>query len=123
MRNCKKYCATLAFAVSVIVFLPEAAFAKGAVVGYAHGNVASTLTDTAQLDYLTHVIVGNLRPDRYGNVVISPSITKPNWENVWLKPYVKAAHRRGVKVSIGISGPADSLVYATQADNNGNPRK
>ena len=34
MISLKKYCAILAFAVSAIVFLPEAAFAKGAVVGY-----------------------------------------------------------------------------------------
>jgi len=31
----RKYAAIAAFAVSIIVFLPEALFGKGAVVGYA----------------------------------------------------------------------------------------
>ena len=52
----RRYYAILAFAISAIVFLPEAAFTEGAVVGYAHGNFASTLSDSVQLEYLTHVM-------------------------------------------------------------------
>ena len=37
-RFLRKYAAIAAFAVSAIVFLPAALFAKGAVVGYVWGN-------------------------------------------------------------------------------------
>ena len=67
MKNrciCRKYVAVLALAVSAVLFLPEALFAQGAVVGYVWGKridetipsaLVTSLPTDAQLDKLTHV--------------------------------------------------------------------
>ena len=64
--NYRKYAAIAAFAISAILFLPEALFAKGAVVGYVYGssnnNSSTTVTD-AQLDRLTHIMAVDLYMD------------------------------------------------------------
>ena len=62
-RNFLRKCAAIAaFAMSAIVFLPEALLA-GAVVGYVYGsggtNSNNTVSD-AQLDHLTHVMAVDL---------------------------------------------------------------
>ena len=55
-------CATIvAFFVSVIVLLPEVAFGKGAVIGYASGDCGPVSDE--QLDRLTHVMAVDLYPD------------------------------------------------------------
>ena len=83
IRVFRKYAATLALAVSAIVFLPEALFAKGAVIGYVWGQ--TKVTDV-QLDKLTHIMVSDLYMDANGNVFPNPELTKNgyNWINDWL---------------------------------------
>ena len=62
-RILRKSAVILAFAVSAVLFLPEALLAKGAVVGYVYGM--TTVSD-AQLDRLTHVMAVDLYPDANG---------------------------------------------------------
>ena len=52
--NLRKCAVIAAIAVSAIVFLPVAAFAKGAVVGYASGDCGDVSIE--QLKRLTHVM-------------------------------------------------------------------
>ena len=71
----RKYATMLAFAVSIILFLPEAAVGKGAVIGYACGDQIEQTLDTTilagyptneQLNRLTHVMAVDLYPDANG---------------------------------------------------------
>jgi hypothetical protein len=59
-RNFRQYATILAFAVSAVLFLPEVAFSKGAVIGYVWGNDTPT---PDQLDRLTHQMVFYLYMD------------------------------------------------------------
>ena len=120
----RKYAVLLAFAVSAIVFLPEALLAKGAVIGYAWGN--SDVSDE-QLDRLTHLMVYDMYVETNGDI-----IPNPDWEQyvppgtTWvaqLNTLVSRAHEKGVKVSIVISH-GDNYYYnfdsATQGANRTN---
>jgi hypothetical protein len=59
----RKFAAILIFAVSAIVFLPEALYAKGAVIGYATGNAYTTFPINFQLFRFTHMMASDLYPD------------------------------------------------------------
>ena len=61
----KKSTVILAFAVSAVLFLPEVAFGKGAVVGHVYGM--TNVTD-AQLNHLTHVMAVDLYVKEDGNM-------------------------------------------------------
>ena len=74
-RILRKYAFVLAFAVSAIVFLPKALFAKGAVIGYVYGK---TTVSNAQLQKLTHIMVVDLYMDANGNVFPNPDFTRNN---------------------------------------------
>ena len=64
----RKYVAILALVVSAIVFLPEALFGKGAVIGYVYGygNNSSDNVSDDQLNRLTHIMAVDLYPDANG---------------------------------------------------------
>ena len=104
----RKYTAMLALAVSAMVFLPEALFAKGAVVGYVYG--LNDVSDV-QLDKLTHIMVSDLYMDANGNVFPNPELTRanPNWVSEWLDDLVERAHAKGVNVSIVIANGKDEF--------------
>ena len=114
-------CATIvAFVVSAIVLLPEVAFGKGAVIGYACGDqipknssepVLSSYPSNDQLDRLTHVIAMDMFPDANGNLRTKHMFDRNEntiWNGIqtdnWLNSLVSRAHARNVKVSIGIAG-------------------
>ena len=71
----RKYAVTLALAVSAIVLMSEALFAKGAVIAYVYGK--TEVTD-AQLGKLTHIMVSDLYMDANGNVFPNPDLTRNN---------------------------------------------
>ena len=102
----RKYAAILVITVVVIVFLPEAVLAKGAVIGYAKDNKP---TD-AQLLNLTHVMAFSIIPNNDGSLDISKV---SSWLN---STFVNNAHAKGVKVSISVGGGSDrskGFTYAT----------
>jgi len=76
-RNLRKCAAIFALAVSAVVFLPEALFAKGAVIGYVWG---SDVVSDDQLDRLTHVMVYNLFTNSNGTLIKNPGLVS-NWPN------------------------------------------
>jgi hypothetical protein len=124
----RKCVISLTLIVSVIVYLPEVAFGKGAVIGYACGDqIEPPLTpqklvsypSNAQLDRLTHVMTVDLYPDANGYLLTNQLPTwNPNYPNnpdAWIVNFVGSAHQspRNVKVSICIS--ADSNGYFSSA--------
>ncbi len=126
----RMYSAILALLVSAIVLLPEALFAKGAVIGYASGDGDEVTNE--QLNRLTHVMAVDLYPDAQGylysqTIWRGPSQNEiqrwnPNQVNDWLSSLVERAHDRGVKVSIVISHNKNFnyISTATQAGNRTN---
>ena len=63
-NNFRKCAAIVVLTVSAIVYLPEVAFGKGAVIGYASGDCGPVSDE--QLDRLTHVMAVDLYPDADG---------------------------------------------------------
>ena len=64
----RKYAALLMMSVSTVVFLQEALFAQGAVIGYVNGRTDDILVSDDQLDRLTHAMAVDLYPDANGNL-------------------------------------------------------
>ena len=114
----RKYAAIAALAVSAIVFLPEALFAKGAVVGYAW--VRDNPTD-AQLEKLTHLVALELfpYPAPVNGSLLNTSSLPAGWngtKNTALLDLVDRAHAMGVKVIIEIGGESsENFVSATNS--------
>ena len=124
-RTLRKYTAILALAISAVMFLPEALFAQGAVIGYAAAdgvnvppNNWNPFPPNVQLEKLTHVIAMDVYPDANGNLksnllpVLKPNkIWTTNMTDAWLADLVSRAKQRGVIVSIGISGVGSASSY------------
>ena len=120
----KKGAAIFALCVSSVLFLPDALFAQGAVVGYAYGlgwigkppnyPAYTDFPSTQQLNRLTHVIASDIGCQYNGTLYIAKlpnnwnSIpSNYNWngeKNLWLESLVSRAHLNGVKVSICVGG-------------------
>ena len=115
----RKSALILAFAVSAIVFLPEALFAKGAVIGYSWG--LHSVSDD-QLNRLTHVLAVDLYVNANGTIMPNTDDLNSNWPSVWLggtNGLVNKAHEKGVKVSIVISEGAGYKNFSAITANNG----
>ena len=95
----RKYCVVLALVIMANVFLVEALFAKGAVVGYVWGG--HSVSDD-QLENLTHIMAVDLYIKTNGELFPNPDLGS-NWSNSWLTPLVNRAHQKGVQVSIVIA--------------------
>ena len=76
--NFRKFSAILALSVAAIVFLPEVAFAKGDVVGYASGDCGDVTIE--QLNRFTHVMAVDLYMDANCKKIMYGA--KKNFENV-----------------------------------------
>ena len=101
--NKKLRCAVLSVLIlSAMLFMSSMLSAKGAVIGYAGGWQAPPTA--AQLDRVTHVILMEWRPNANGtlNNLYSAQL------GVWLSTFVSAAHAKGVKVSMALSGNRNS---------------
>ena len=118
----KKYAAELVLTVTAVLFLPEAMFAQGAVVGFAPYSSYDPQTPLTsfpsdeQLDRLTHVLpmIG----------VDSSTYTISKWNTnrlSWFESLVNRAHQKGVQVIISVSDVSENkFVPATNSQNRPN---
>ncbi len=70
--------------VLTMLFLPEALFAKGAVIGYASGDCDKVTNE--QLEKLTHVMAVDLYINTDGSLRPNPELIQvnSNWLTDWL---------------------------------------
>ena len=125
----KMYATILTLVLLTIVLLPEVLFAQGSVVAYAFGkekvqqNTLSSFPSNNQLNKLTHVVVSAIGCLNDGKLFIrdlpqfwqTPSPATNIWNgstNRWIEDLRIRAHKRGVKVSICISGDSNDKNFA-----------
>jgi len=102
-------------AALLLILLPAMLFAQGDVIGYAGGWQAPP--SAAQLDRVTHVMLMEWRPNANGTL----NNLYPGQLGNWLNSFVTAAHAKGVKVSMALSGSSTSnFPLVTQDANRAN---